>query len=96
MHLPVPPKRASILLSLPLVALALSACGSAVSTSAFKGEEHEVAQAIADLQADATAGEQGKICANDLSAAVVSLASAASRAAKRRSRASSPRSTTSK
>jgi len=54
-----------------VTALALAACGSTVSTSAFKGEEHEVAQGIANLQADATAAEEGKICQNDLAASVV-------------------------
>ncbi len=64
-------RRPLALLCLPLTALALAGCGSAVSTSAFKGTEQEVAQTIANLQADATAAEQGKICANDLAAAVV-------------------------
>jgi hypothetical protein len=54
-----------------LVALALGACGSSVSTSSFKGEEHEVAQGIANLQSDATAGEQKKVCERDLARAVV-------------------------
>jgi hypothetical protein len=55
-----------------LLAAGLAGCGSSVSTSSFKGEEHAVAETIANLQADATAGEQGKLCKNDLSAAVVS------------------------
>jgi hypothetical protein len=59
------------LICLPLSALALAACGSTVTTAGFKGEQHEVAQAIANLQADATAGEQKKICADDLAASVV-------------------------
>ncbi len=50
---------------------ALAACGTAVSTSSFKGEEHAVAQAISNLQADATSGEQKKICANDLAKPLV-------------------------
>jgi copper chaperone CopZ len=49
----------------------MAACGSTVSTSNFKGEQHAAAQAIADLQADATAGEEKKICKNDLAAGVV-------------------------
>jgi hypothetical protein len=65
-------RRRVALLCLPLSALALAACGTTVSTSGFKGEQHEVAQTIANLQADATAGEQGKICADDLAASVVS------------------------
>ncbi|HYM55284.1 MAG TPA: hypothetical protein VES97_07970 [Solirubrobacteraceae bacterium] len=56
---------------LPLLAVALTACGSTVSTSSFKGEQHEVAQTIANLQADATAGEDKKICANDLAKSLV-------------------------
>jgi len=55
-----------------LLALGLAACGTTVSTGSFKGEAHEAAQAVANLQADATAGDQGKICANDFAASVVS------------------------
>jgi hypothetical protein len=64
-------RRVPVLLCLPLSALLLSACGSTVSTTGFKGQAHEVAQTIANLQADATAGEQKKICADDLAAGVV-------------------------
>jgi copper chaperone CopZ len=64
-------RRPLALLCLALAPLTLAACGSTVSTSNFKGEQHAAAQAIADLQADATAGEQKKICKNDLSASVV-------------------------
>jgi len=64
--------RLSALLCVALSASALAACGSTVSTSAFKGAQHEVAQTISNLQADATAGEVKKICANDLAGAVVS------------------------
>jgi len=66
----ISPRRACVLACLPL--LGLSACGNAVSTSKFSGEEHEVAQVVANLQSDATAGEQGKICSRDLAPAVVS------------------------
>jgi hypothetical protein len=59
-------------------ALALGGCGQAVSTSAFKGEEHEVAQVISNLQSDVSAGEQQKICSNDLASAVVARLDAAS------------------
>ena len=41
------------------------------NTAKFKGAAHEVAQRVADLQTDVTAGEQKKICANDLAADVV-------------------------
>ena len=64
-------RRMLALSCLPLSALALSACASTVSTAGFKGEQHEVAQTISNLQADATAGEQKKICADDLAAGVV-------------------------
>src|SRR5271166_1434839 len=59
-------RRPLALLCLPVSTLALAACGTTVSTAGFKG-----AQTISNLQADATAGEQAKICANDLAAALV-------------------------
>lgn len=65
-------RRLLALLCVPSCALALSACGSTVSTAGFKGEQHEVAQTISNLQADATAGEQKKICSDDLAASVLS------------------------
>jgi copper chaperone CopZ len=64
-------KRALALPSFALLALALGACGSTVSTSGFKGEQHEAVQAISNLQSDATAADQKKICADDLAAAIV-------------------------
>jgi monoamine oxidase len=64
-------KHATALLCLPLVALGLAACGTTVSTSGFKGEQHAIAQTISDLQSDATASDEKKICANDLASAVV-------------------------
>lgn len=64
-------RRALALLCWPLLGVSLTACATAVSTSAFKGEQHEVAQTVANLQTDATAGEDKKICANDLASAVV-------------------------
>jgi len=64
-------RRPLALLCLPLSALALSACGNTVSTAAFKGTPHEVAQTIANLQSDATTVEEKKICADDLASAVV-------------------------
>jgi hypothetical protein len=65
-------RRTFALLCLTIAPLALAACGSTVSTSNFKGEQHAAAQAIADLQADATAGEEKKICKGELAASVVS------------------------
>jgi hypothetical protein len=64
-------RRTLVLLGLPLSTLALAACGTTVSTAGFKGPAHEVAQTVSNLQADATAGEQGKVCADDLAAALV-------------------------
>jgi hypothetical protein len=46
----------------------VGACGEATSTSNFKGESHNVAQAVADFQSDAAAREQKKLCHNDLAA----------------------------
>jgi len=71
-------RRALVLVCSPLLAASLTACASAVSTSAFKGEQHEVAQTVANLQTDATAGEDKKICANDLASAVVARLGGAS------------------
>jgi hypothetical protein len=72
-------RRVLALLCWPLLGVGLSACGAAVSTSAFKGQQHEVAQTLANLQADATASEDKKICANDLAGAVVAHLGGASR-----------------
>lgn len=63
--------RALALLSVPLAAVTLAACASTVSTTAFKGTAHDVAQTVSNLQADATASEDKKICTNDLAAATV-------------------------
>jgi uncharacterized lipoprotein YmbA len=52
-------------------ALALAACGQSVSTSSFKGEQRDVAQAIANLQSNVTAGDERKVCHDDLAAALV-------------------------
>ena len=64
-------RRPLALLCLPLLAVSLTACGSTTATAGFSGAKHEVAQTIADLQNDATAAEEKKICANDLAVAVV-------------------------
>ena len=60
-----------------LLAPALAGCAKAVSTSAFKGEQHEVAQALSDLQANVTASDEKKICANDLARVIVARLDAA-------------------
>jgi hypothetical protein len=72
-------KHATALLCLALLALGLAACGATVSTSGFKGEQHAIAQTISDFQADATASDEKKICANDLAAAVVARLGATKR-----------------
>jgi hypothetical protein len=64
-------KRAAAMFYGPLLAVLLAACGSSVTTSSFKGEEHDVAQAISDLQTNASAGNEQKLCAEDLAATVV-------------------------
>jgi hypothetical protein len=64
-------RRLLALLCAPLSAVALTACASTVSTAGFKGTQQEVARTVANLQTDVTAGEQKKICANDLAAATV-------------------------
>jgi hypothetical protein len=51
-------------------AAVLSACGETASTSNFKGESHNVAQTVSNFQSDATAGNQKKMCENDLAATV--------------------------
>lgn len=63
--------RALSLLCAPLLAVGLTACGSTSSTAGFKGEAHAAAQAISNLQTDATARDEQKVCANDLANAVV-------------------------
>jgi hypothetical protein len=60
-----------MLLCAALCAGVLAGCGKAVSTSGFSGAEREVAQTIANLQTDATASDQKKICGEVLSASVV-------------------------
>jgi hypothetical protein len=59
-----------ILAATALSALALTACGTAVSTSGYKGEEKAVAQRVSDFQSDVTANEAQKVCENDLAVAV--------------------------
>jgi hypothetical protein len=72
-----PPKRALALLCAPLLALALSACAKTVSTSGLSGESKEVAETIKNLEADVTAGEQKKVCQNDLASTLVTRLSSA-------------------
>jgi Domain of unknown function (DUF4878) len=55
-----------------LCALALPfgvvACGETASTSSFKGESHKIAETVSNLQNDATALSEQKVCGNDLAA----------------------------
>jgi hypothetical protein len=65
-----PLKRLLALLCALCLAVGLAACSKTLSITAFKGEEHAVAQTISNLQADVTAGDEQKICTNDLAAPV--------------------------
>ena len=67
-----PRKRIGAPLCATVLALGAAGCGTAsTSTSAFKGEQHEVAQAIANLQSNLTSSDQKKVCTEDLAASVV-------------------------
>ena len=67
----MPARRPLTLLCLPLLATGIAACASTVSTASFKGEQQQVAQAVSNLQSDATALEAKKICSDDLAAAIL-------------------------
>ncbi|HTA14971.1 MAG TPA: hypothetical protein VK781_08955 [Solirubrobacteraceae bacterium] len=54
-------------LALPI---GLAACGETASTGNFKGESHNVAQTVSNFQSDATAGNQKKLCQNDLASTI--------------------------
>jgi hypothetical protein len=69
--------RAIALLCAPLLAVGAVACGNTVETGSFKGEELAVANAIANLKTDMTAGEERKVCTNDLASEVAGRLSAA-------------------
>ncbi len=76
--MPLSLKRAlALLCALPL-ALALSACAKTVSTSGFKGEQQAAVKTVSDLQSDVTAGDEKKICSNDLSSSLVTKLNTAS------------------
>jgi copper chaperone CopZ len=70
-------KRAFLQLCAVLLVIGLSACATTVSTSGYKGESKDVAQTIKDYQSDATAGDEKKVCNNDLAASVVKSLSSA-------------------
>jgi hypothetical protein len=63
-----PPRQITTGLSALALAACLGACGATASTSNFKGESHRVAETVSNFQADATAGDQRKLCENDLTA----------------------------
>jgi hypothetical protein len=52
------------------LATGLAACGETASTGNFKGESHNVAQTVSNFQSDATAGNQKKLCQNDLASTI--------------------------
>jgi hypothetical protein len=64
-------KRPGLLLLALTSSVGLAACGSTVAANNFKGEAHNVAQTIANLQNDATTRDQKKVCQNDLASTVV-------------------------
>lgn len=66
----IPTKRAVLIALAPFVAAGVAACGSTVSTGSYKGASAAVAQRIGDFQSDVTAGEDKKLCDQDLAAAV--------------------------
>jgi outer membrane murein-binding lipoprotein Lpp len=61
-----------------LAALTLAGCGSTVASTNFSGEQHAVAQVIANLQSDVNAGEEQKICDKDVASEVVARLNAIS------------------
>ncbi|MGO8906987.1 MAG: hypothetical protein ACLQMH_15410 [Solirubrobacteraceae bacterium] len=73
----IPRHRVLALLCVAVPAVGLTACGSTVST-AFKGEQHEVAQAVSNLQTDARNADEQKICTDDLARALVTSLGSAS------------------
>jgi hypothetical protein len=65
------PKGALTLPCVVLLALGLSACAKGVSTSGLKGEAKAATETIKNLQTDVTAGDEKKICRNDLAKPLV-------------------------
>jgi Putative lumazine-binding len=63
-------KRALSLTCVASLSLGVSACAKSVSTSGLKGEAKDAAETIKNLQTDVTAGDEKKICENDLSKAL--------------------------
>jgi hypothetical protein len=65
------PAKLLIIVGAVLCAVMIAGCASSVSTSGYSGPDKEVAQVVANLQSDAQASDQKKICSEVLSAAVV-------------------------
>jgi hypothetical protein len=59
-------------LGIALCACALDGCGTTTTTAGFTGSQHDAAEAIANLQSAASAGEGSKICDDYLTRATVS------------------------
>lgn len=74
----IPVNRTVAVLCAALAAPGLAACGNSTVSTAFKGEDHEVAQAISNFQSDARNGNDQNVCANDLAGALVTRLSGAS------------------
>lgn len=53
-----------------LLAVALGACGSTVSTGSYKGASKAIAQRISDFQSDITAADEQRLCDRDFASAV--------------------------
>jgi hypothetical protein len=64
-------KRALALGCAVLLAVGLSACAKSVSTAGLSGEAKAAAETIKDLQSDVTAGDEKKVCRNDLAKSLV-------------------------
>jgi hypothetical protein len=71
-------KRVLVVPCIALIALGLSACAKTVSTSGLSGEAKTAAETIKALQSDVTAGDQKKVCQNDLAQTLVTKLNAAS------------------
>ena len=70
-------KRALVLPCAAVIALGLSACAKTVSTNGLSGEAKDAAETIKALQSDVTAGDEKKVCENDLAKTLVTKLDAA-------------------
>jgi hypothetical protein len=60
----------AVLATVGLATVGLAACGNTVSTGGLTGESKAVAERISSFQSDLTAGDEQKLCADDLARAV--------------------------